>query len=183
MDDYFQLAGYNEAAKGVLAKAKLDGSTKTWWKSSCRARGVIESTQSWGDVKGQLRERYLSLNYITMKMDEFLACTRRECPVDDYYEEFLKLSRHALDLTKERTLSRFIQGLEASLADKVEALRPSSLVDAFIRSKYKLKSVQKRTADGDKQKVLPYKPPPPFKNPKTFQSQVANFVGFPVALQ
>ena len=35
MDDYFQLAGYNEAAKGVLARAKLDGSAKTWWKSSC----------------------------------------------------------------------------------------------------------------------------------------------------
>ena len=26
---------------------------------------------------------------------------------------------------------------------------------------------------------MPYQPPPPFKNPRTFQPQVANFVGFP----
>ena len=128
-------------------------------------------------MKSQLRERYLPLNYNTTKI-EFLACTRRERPIDDYYEEFLKLSRHA-HLTEEQTLSRFIRGLEGSLADEVKALRPGSLADALIRSKSKLKSVQKKAANGDKRKVPPFQSPPPFKNPRTTQPQVASFVGSP----
>ena len=101
MDGYFQLAGYNDIAKGILGRAKLDGSAKTWWKSSCQTRGVVESTQGWGQVKTHLRERYLPLNYSTTKMNEFSFCTRRDHPIDVYYEEFLKLSRHAPDLTEE----------------------------------------------------------------------------------
>ena len=35
MDDYFALASYNAIAQGIMGKAKLEGSTKYWWKLHC----------------------------------------------------------------------------------------------------------------------------------------------------
>ena len=35
MDDYFALAGYNTLALGIMGIAKLEGSTKIWWKLHC----------------------------------------------------------------------------------------------------------------------------------------------------
>ena len=35
MDDYFPLASYNTLAQGIMGKAKLEGSTKLWWKLHC----------------------------------------------------------------------------------------------------------------------------------------------------
>ena len=131
MEDYFILAGYNNLAQGLMGRAKLEGSAKLWWKLSCQSRGVIEGTQSWDDLKRLLKERYLPLNYATNKMNEFLSCIRRGRPVEVYYEEFVKLSRHAPLMSEDQKLSRFILGLEGSLASEVEALRPTSLADAL----------------------------------------------------
>ena len=36
MDDYFALAGYNSLAQGIMGRAKLEGSTKFWWKLHLR---------------------------------------------------------------------------------------------------------------------------------------------------
>ena len=75
-------------------------------------------------------------------MNEFLACTRRDPPIDIYYEYFIKLSRHASHLTEDQGLRRFIYGLEGIIANEVEALRPRSLANALIRAKSKLSSVR-----------------------------------------
>ena len=96
-------------------------------------------SQGWEDVKRDLKERYLPVNFNSKRMNKFLACTRRGRTIDAYHEEFVRLSCHALDLTKEQNLSQFIQGLQGSLADEVEALRPTSIADALIRAKSKLK--------------------------------------------
>ena len=47
-------------------------------------------------------------------------------------------------MTEEHKLSRFILGLEGTLAEEVNALRPATLADAFIRAKAKLLSFQTR---------------------------------------
>ena len=60
-------------------------------------------------------------------MIEFLAYTRDDRQIEECYEEFIKLSRHAPHLTKEQILSRFVQGLEGSLEDEVDALQPATL--------------------------------------------------------
>ena len=76
----------------------------------------------WGELKASLKERYLPLNYETAKMNEFLSCARKNRPIDEYYEEFVKLSSHAPLMTQEQKLSRFILGLEGQLAEEVNAL-------------------------------------------------------------
>ena len=35
MDEYFSLANYNVVAQGLMGRAKLEGSTKLWWKLHC----------------------------------------------------------------------------------------------------------------------------------------------------
>ena len=45
-------------------------------------------------------------------------------------------------MTEEQKLSRFILGLEGTLAEEVNALRPATLANALIRAKAKLLSFQ-----------------------------------------
>ena len=97
-------------------------------------------------------------------MNEFLSCVRRGQAIDHYYEEFVKLSRHAPLMTEEQKLSRFIIGLEGHLAEEVNALRPTSLADALIRAKAKLLSLQVK----DRKRSNPYQPS------KSFQPQKVN---------
>ena len=99
MEDYFDLAGYNALAQGIMGRAKLDGTAKLWWKLSCQTRGAAKI------LKELLRERYLPLNYDTNKMNGFLSCTRKGRAVEVYYEEFVKLSRHAPLMSEEQKLS------------------------------------------------------------------------------
>ena len=113
-----------------------------------------------------LKERYLPLNYSTVKMNEFLSCVRRGRAIDDYYEEFVQLSRHAPLMTEEQKLSRFIIGLEGYPAEEVNALRPTSLANALIRAKAKLLSLQVK----DRKRSNPYQPFESFQPQKVNRS-------------
>ena len=73
-------------------------------------------------------------------MNEFLSCTKKNKSVEEYHEEFVKLSRHAPLMSEEQKLSIFILGLGGMLTDKVESLRPASIADALIQAKSKMNS-------------------------------------------
>ncbi|MCO5601250.1 hypothetical protein L7F22_055369 [Adiantum nelumboides] len=153
MEDYFYLAEYNFVAKGIMGRAKIKGPAKIWWNLNCKSRGVLEITQNWEELQLRLRERYSPPNYLTTKMNEFLACVRRGKTIDTYYEDFIKLSRHAPLITEEQKLSRFILGLEGKFADEVEALQRTSLADALIRAKPKFSSFLKSNNQQGEQKM------------------------------
>ena len=87
MEDYFALAKYNNLAKGIMGRAKLEGPAKLWRKLNCENRGISKYNQGWEDLKERLRERYLPLNYSTVKMNEFLSCTKKDKSVEEYHEE------------------------------------------------------------------------------------------------
>lgn len=156
MDDYFALAEYNTIAQGIMGRAKLEGPAKLWWKFHCQTKGRSETSMSWVELKESLKEHYLPLNYTTTKMNDFLSCVRKGRGIEVYYEEFIKLSRHAPQMTKELKLSRFILGLGGLLADEVNALRPVSLADALIIAKAKFASI-------DKKRPNPFPPSPSFQ--------------------
>ena len=107
--------------QGIIPSLKeswaVDGPAKLWRKLNCESRGVSEYNQGWEDLKERLKERYLPLNYSTVKMNEFLSCIRKGKTIKEYHEEFVKLSRHAPLMSEEQKLSRFILGLEEKLAD------------------------------------------------------------------
>ena len=125
-----------------MGKEKLEGLLKLWWKLHCQTQGKPNKSMGWVELKESLKERYLPLNYDTAKMNKFLSCIRKKQPIDEYYEEFVKLSRHAPLMNQEQKLSRFIIGLEGQLVEEVNALQPKSLVDALIKAKAKLLNFQ-----------------------------------------
>ena len=110
MEDYFSLAQYNSTAQGLMGRAKLDGPAKLWWKLHCQTLGRAEDSMSWDELKGNLKERYLPLNYSTVKMNEFLSSVRKGRSIETYYEEFVKLSRHAPHMTESRSLADLFSG-------------------------------------------------------------------------
>ena len=122
MEDYFALAKYNLVAQGIMGRAKLGGPAKLWWKLHCQTQGKKENTVGWDDLQKSLKERYLLINSSTVKMNKFLSCVQKGRLVDEYYEDFVKLSRYAPLMTEEQKLSRFILGLEGQLAEEVNAL-------------------------------------------------------------
>ena len=124
MEDYFAMTKYNNLAKGIMGRANLEGPAKLWRKLNCENRGISEYNQDWEDLKERLRERYLPLHYSTVKMNEFLSCTKKDKSVEEYHEQFVKLSRHAPLMSEEQIFSRFILGLGGKLAEEVESLRP-----------------------------------------------------------
>ena len=92
------------------------------WKLHCQTQRKKENTVGWDDLQKSLKKRYLPINYSTVKMNDFLSCVRKDRLVDEYYEDFVKLSRYAPLMTEEQKLSRFILGLEGQLAEEVNAL-------------------------------------------------------------
>ncbi|MCO5569368.1 hypothetical protein L7F22_023080 [Adiantum nelumboides] len=166
MKDYYDLAKCNTLAQGIMGRAKLKGPAKLWRKLNFKSRGIAKNTQGWEGLKERLKERYFPLNYSTDKMNEFFSCTRKGRAVEEYYEDFVKLSKHAPLMSEEQKLSRFILGLEGTLADEVESLRPTSLADALIQAKSKLSSLLRGHFTGDRKSNIPYYPPDPYKPPK-----------------
>ena len=77
MEDYFALAKYNLVAQGIMERAKLGGPAKLWWKLHYQNQGKKEDTIGWDDLQKILKERYLPINYSTVKMNEFLSCYGR----------------------------------------------------------------------------------------------------------
>ena len=159
MEDYFALAEYNSIAQGILGRAKLGGPAKLWWKLHCQIQGKQEDTIGWDELQKSLKERYLLINYSMVKMNEFLSCVRKGRLVDEYYEDFVKLSRYAPLMTKEQKLSQFILGLEDQLKEEVNALCPISLADALIWAKAKLTSFQV----GNRKRPNPFPTPGPYR--------------------
>ena len=76
----------------------------------------------WGELKNNLKERYLPLKYDILKMNEFFSSVKKGWHIDEYYEKFVKISRHAPLMTQEQKLRRFIIGLEGKLVEEVNAL-------------------------------------------------------------
>ena len=65
-------------------------------------------------------------------------------------------------MAEEQKLSIFTLGLEGQLVEELNALQPTSLVDALIHAKAKLTSFQV----GDKKQNNPFPPPSPYQPPK-----------------
>ena len=77
VEDYFAIAEYNSLAQGIMGRAKLGGSAKLWWKLHCQTLGKKENLIGWEDLQKSLKERYLLINYSTVKMNKFLSCVER----------------------------------------------------------------------------------------------------------
>ncbi|MCO5590638.1 hypothetical protein L7F22_044610 [Adiantum nelumboides] len=135
MFDYFAAAGTTPNNQAMLARFRLIGGAKLWWKQWCKDEGVDEGTQTWENIKKAVEGRYLPPGHKAIKMNEFFALKQFSLTLEEYYSKFVTLRRYAPALTSEEQIARFCQGLVAPWNTRLEAMRPSSLQDALIRAK------------------------------------------------
>ena len=135
LDDYFLLINTSVENESMIARYKLIGEAKLWWKEWCREQMIDESTVVSKVIKEAIKERYLPLDHETLKMNELYGLTQKHLSVDSYYSEFVKLKRYAPLMTKPQAMSRFVWGLDPPLDWCLESMRPISLQDAILRAK------------------------------------------------
>ena len=108
LDDYFLLVNTTAENESMIARYKLVGEAKLWWKEWCREQPVDESTVTWKVIKGAIKERYLPLDHETIKMNEFYGLTQKHLSMDAYYLEFVRLKRYAPPMSKPQAVSCFV---------------------------------------------------------------------------
>ncbi|MCO5560563.1 hypothetical protein L7F22_014178 [Adiantum nelumboides] len=135
MSDYFAVAETTPNNQAMLARFRLIGDAKLWWKQWCKDEGVEEGSQTWANIKKAVEGRSLPLGHKAIKMNEFFALKQLSLTLEEYYSKFVTLRRYAPALTSKEQIARFCQGLVAPQNTRLEAMRPSSLQDALIWAK------------------------------------------------
>ena len=102
MEDYFEAAGTAPANQAMLAKLKLTGEARLWWKQWCRDQAISEGTVTWDKLKEAVRGRYLPPSYRTQKMNEFYELKQLGLSLEAYYSKFVSLLKYAppMDMTQ-----------------------------------------------------------------------------------
>ncbi|MCO5553155.1 hypothetical protein L7F22_006676 [Adiantum nelumboides] len=87
-------------------------------------------------MKQAVKDRYLPPAHQALKMNEFYALRQLGLTLEEYYSKFVFLRRYAPSMsTEQQIVARFCQGLNRPLSTRLEAMRPTSVQDAFIRAK------------------------------------------------
>ena len=93
-------------------------------------------------MKRAITERYQPPTHRAIRMNEFFDLWQNTLSLEEYYSKFVTLRRYAPQLSAEQQITRFCQGLNASIDTRLEAMRPTSLHDALIRAKSLVKEQQ-----------------------------------------
>ena len=75
LDDYFLLINTSIENESMIARYKLIGKAKLWWKEWCWEQTIDETTANLKVIKEVFKERYLLLDHETLKMNEFYGLT------------------------------------------------------------------------------------------------------------
>ena len=132
MDDYFSAAETADVNQAMVAKLKLVGEARVWWKQWCKDQGVSEVTITWPQLKDAVRKRYLPPTYQTLKMNEFFRLKQLELTLEAYYSKFVTLLKYAPPMDISQQVSKFCHGLNTPLNHRLEAMRPTDLQDALL---------------------------------------------------
>ena len=96
--------------QSMLARFRLIGDAKLWWKQWCRDEGVLEGcSQSWENVNNAVKGRYLPPAHEAIKINEFFSLKQASLTLEEYYSKFVTLRRYAPALTSDQQVVRFCQ--------------------------------------------------------------------------
>jgi hypothetical protein len=132
LDTYFQLNPMTEAEAIKFATLHLDGEAHEWWYHGLVTLGHATIT-SYLDFTQKLMERF------DKKDPELhfreLAQLKQEGSPDAYITEFQKLAVTVSDISEQRLVMLFIEGLLEPLRGWVKAFKPETLQDAIVRTR------------------------------------------------
>ena len=95
MDDYFSIARTTATNESMLARFRLQGDAKLWWKQHCHNSSILEKSQTWEQVEQAVKAIYLSPAHQVLKMNEVFELRQPTLTLEEYYSKFVTLRRYA----------------------------------------------------------------------------------------
>jgi hypothetical protein len=91
---------------------KLFGTSADWWETYRNTHPNIEAI-NWNEFKAHFKTHYVPRKFLKLKKKEFLDLNHGGMMVNEYLNEFIQLSRHAIDdiNTDEEKQDTFLKGL------------------------------------------------------------------------
>ncbi|KAJ4980749.1 hypothetical protein NE237_031586 [Protea cynaroides] len=151
LDDYFDWFNLPEPRKLQLARSKLVGSARDWWRnyeySLMRSR---REPTTWEEMKEQLKEKYLSRSFQRRLHDQLNNLRQGNMSMEDYVYQFDQLcARSGSRDNDDQIISRFRLGLRPEIREKmgvVDIVSFNDCVDKAFQAEDLLKSTPKPTS-------------------------------------
>jgi len=134
IEDYFDWFAVSEDRKVRYIRMKLKGHARVWWGS---VEEQLRRTQrppisNWEEMKEQLKEKYLPIDYEQMMFEEMLQLRQGSLTVDQYTDRFHELTvRSRIAETDQQTLARYRNGLRGELYKEMLIARLIMVEEAY----------------------------------------------------
>jgi len=134
IEDYFDWFVVLEEQKVRYIKMKLKGHARVWWGS---VEEQLRQTQCppishWEEMKEQLKEKYLPIDYEQMMFEEMLHLRQGTLTVEQYTDKFHELTvRSKIVETDQQTLARYRNGLRGELYKEMLIARLITVEEAY----------------------------------------------------
>jgi hypothetical protein len=102
----------SDREKVLFAAHQLFGTATDWWETYCNAHHDVELI-TWNEFKAIFRSHYVPRDTIKLKKQEFSDLRQNGMTVNEYLNQFTKLSRYSPDKvnTNERKHDVFLKRL------------------------------------------------------------------------
>jgi hypothetical protein len=151
-----EIAQYFDREKVLFTTPQLFGTATDWWETYRNTQPNIEAITS-DEFKAHFRSHYVPHGTLKLKKKEFSNLNQGSMMVNEYLNQFIKLSRYATDdvSTNEKKQDTFLKGLNDEIQFQLLSanyLDFQHVVDKAIIIENKLKEMVK---DGKCKMVFP----------------------------
>ncbi|KAI0524322.1 hypothetical protein KFK09_003688 [Dendrobium nobile] len=123
VETFFEYMEIEPSKQVKYVACRLKAGVSAWWQqvAQMRRREGRGHVSSWRRMKKLLRGHYLPTDYEQMLYQQYQHCRQGNRSVNEYTEEFYRLSaRNNLNETANQLVARYIGGLKESIQDKLE---------------------------------------------------------------
>ncbi|XP_058003982.1 uncharacterized protein LOC131180648, partial [Hevea brasiliensis] len=142
----FECHHYSEEKKVKLAAVEFKEYAIVWWDQllSRRRRNGQRTVETWDEMKGILRNRFVPPYYHRELLQRLQKLTQGTKSVEEYYKAMeIALIRADVEEDREATMVRFLNGLNPEIANIVE-LQPCVEVEDMLQMALKVEKQLKR---------------------------------------
>jgi hypothetical protein len=144
MDQIFSSYHYTEERRLQLAAVEFTGYVLIWWNQILRMR---TRPTSWRGMKELMRHRFVPEHYKRDMHNKLQQLAQGTKSVDEYYKEMeLLMIRTGTREDVEATMSRFLNGLNFEVRDRVEMVYYNDLQDLVHQAERAEQQIKRRQA-------------------------------------
>ncbi|XP_022938326.1 uncharacterized protein LOC111444461 [Cucurbita moschata] len=168
METTFESMRCPDEHKVACAVYVLQKDAEVWWADNKQNINLGEGITTWETFKEAFLKYYYPKETRIKKQQEFNHLTQGECTVDQYDQEFMRLTRFTPSLadTKEKQTEKFVLGLNPKARRMLEALNPKTYEEALRTAKALEEPLEEKNPDPT---VVIGKKRPVEVGPKEFQ--------------